>query len=309
MLKKIFISVILIIAVLSFVVSLLGGKNNWHTAKVVKGDSIAVIDVSGAMVSGDDGPTRAFVSAEGTSSGSVMRELRNAADDSNVKAVLLRINSPGGSVTSAEEIAREIAKFKEKSKKPIVAAMGNTGASAAYYIAAPCDKIYANSSTLTGSIGVYMAGMNLEEIYKKIGINTVLIKSGVHKDIMSPNRPMTAEERTIIQNMVNEMYEQFITTVSEGRKKPLEEVRALADGRIYTGKQAKELGLVDEIGNFYDAVDGTAKLAGISGKPKIKEYSRNANWTSLFMNSFIQSLSAKMLEQLPAPQGSQWNKG
>ena len=109
--------------------------------------------------------------------------------------------------------------------------------------------------------------------------------------------------------MVNEMYEQFLARVSSGRKKPLPEVRALADGRVYTGKQAQALGLVDEIGNFYDAVDGTAKLAGIKGKPKLKEYSRVANWSSIFMDSFIQSLSAKMLEQLPAPQVNSWNKG
>lgn len=314
MLKKIFISIVLIIAVLSFVVSLLGGKNNLQSAKKIvptgSGDTIAVIDVSGAMVSGgNDGPARLFARAEGTTSGTVMSELRKAAEDTSVKAVLLKINSPGGSVTSAEEISREIKRFKETSKKPIVAAMGDSGASAAYYIASDCDKIYANSSTLTGSIGVYLAGMNVEEVYKKIGISPVLIKSGKHKDIMSPNRPMTEEERTIMQNMVNEMYEDFIKTVSEGRKKPLEEVRALADGRVYTGKQAKELGLVDEIGNYYDALDGTAKLAGITGKPKVKEYGREADWTTLFMDSFIKELSAKMLNEITPNHVASWNKG
>jgi protease-4 len=311
MLKKIFISVVLIIAVLSFVVSLLGGKNNISATKKLAGgqDTIAVIDVNGTMISGGGPATTVFSRAEGASSGIIMKELREAAEDKNVKAVLLNINSPGGSVTAAEEIAREIDRFKSTSKKPIVATMGDSGASAAYYIAADCDKIYANASTLTGSIGVYMAGMNLEEIYKKIGVSPFMIKSGEHKDIMSPNRPMTDQEKVIIQTMVNEMFEQFLNRVSTGRKKPLEEIRTLADGRVYTGKQALELGLVDEIGNFYDAVDGTAALAGIKGKPKIKEYGIARDWASLFMDAFTKSITAKLQESLPQLQTTNWNKG
>ncbi len=311
MIKKIFITVVLIIAVLSFVISLLGGKNNLSATKKVAGaqDTIAVINVNGTMISTGGTVTNVFSRAEGASSGVIMKQLRDAAEDKTVKAVLLNINSPGGSVTSAEEIAREIDKFKEKSKKPIVAALGDMGASAAYYIAADCDKIYANNSTLTGSIGVYMGGMNLEEIYKKIGVTPFIIKSGQHKDIMSPSRPMTDEEKTIVQNMVNEMFEQFLDRVSTGRKKPMTEVRALADGRVYTGKQAFSLGLVDEIGNYYDAIDGTAALAGIQGKPKIKEYGIARDWASLFMDAFTQSISAKMLEGLPQLGTMQWTKG
>ncbi len=311
MIKKIFITAVLIIAVLSFVISLLGGKNNMSATKKITGaqDTIAIINVNGTMVSGGGTVTSVFSRAEGASSGVIMRELREAAEDKSVKAVLLNINSPGGSVTSAEEIAREIDKFKEKSKKPIVAALGDSGASAAYYIAADCDKIYANNSTLTGSIGVYMGGVNLEEIYKKIGITPFLIKSGEHKDIMSSTRPMTAEEKIIIQNMVNEMFEQFLDRVSTGRKKPMAEVRALADGRVYTGKQALNLGLVDEIGNFYDAIDGTAQLAGIQGKPKLKEYGIAKDWASLFMDAFTKSISATMKESLPQPGTMNWNKG
>ena len=240
MLKRIFISAVLLIAVLSFVISLLGGKNSYNADKVAvaKGDRVAVINVEGTIESGADG-TALFAEATGATSGRIMQELREAAKDKSVKAVLLRINSPGGSVTAAEEITREIARFKETSHKPIVATMSDTGASAAYYIAAGCDKIYANASTLTGSIGVYMGTKNLEELYKKVGISDVMIKSGVHKDIMSNARPMTPEETQILQTMVNEMYEQFLTTVSNGRKIPMDKVRILADGRVYTGKQAK----------------------------------------------------------------------
>ncbi len=311
MLKKIFISCILIIALLSFVVSLLGGKNKIETTKKIAsgGDSVAVINIAGPMFSGSGGVPRLFSEAEGANSGTIMKQLRKAGEDKSVKAVLLRINSPGGSVTAAEEIAREIARFKETSKKPIVATLGNSGASAAYYIAAPCDKIYANNSTLTGSIGVYMGGVNLQELYKKIGVTSVLIKSGEHKDIMSSTRPMTEEEKEIIQSMVDEMYLDFITVVSEGRKLPLEQVRSLADGRVYTGKQAHALGLVDEIGNYYDALDATGKLAGLKGTPKVKSYDKVADWSNIFLESFAQKIAQGLLSKWAPAEAESWNKG
>jgi protease-4 len=219
-----------------------------------------------------------------------MKEIRSAAEDNSVKAVLLRINSPGGSVTAAEEVGRELARFKETTNKPIVASMGDMGASAAYWLAAcHSDKIYANASTLTGSIGVYMPYMNTEELYKKIGITSDKIKSGVHKDIMSPDRPMTPEEKEILQNMVNEMYNQFVTVVAEGRKMDPEQVRRLADGRVYTGKQAKELGLVDEIGNYYDALAATGNMAGLGDKPVVKTTATKHRWDFIF-NSSLQNM-------------------
>lgn len=299
MLKKIFISAILLIAVMSFVVSLLGGKNSVTKSKVpqVQADKIAVISVDGTIASGDD-QSNIWNETVGASSGTIMRQLRKAAKDDTVKAVLLSINSPGGSVTAAEEITREINRFKETSQKPIVATMSDMGASAAYYIAAPCDKIYVNNSTLTGSIGVYMSTVNYEELAKKLGVYDVMIKSGPHKDIMSPNRPMTAEERAILQNIVNEMYDQFVVTVASGRKMPEDKVRRLADGRIYTGKQAKELGLVDEIGDYYDAVEGTAQLANISGTPNAVRYNESRTWRNILGAEMTQALSNKITEQI-----------
>lgn len=297
MLKRIFISAVLLIAVLSFVVSLLGGRNNSKTKEslpAVKGDRVAVIDIEGSIDSGSE-DSNIFSEAKGTVSGRVMEQLRKAAKDNKVKAVLLRINSPGGSVTAAEEITREVIRFKE-SKKPIVAAMGDMGASAAYYIAAPCDKIYANSSTLTGSIGVYMGSANFEELMKKLGVYNVMIKSGKHKDILSSSRPMTAEERVILQNMVNEMFAQFVDTVSKGRNMSEEKVRALADGRVYTGKQAKELGLVDELGNYYDALDAVGAMIGVKGTPEVIEYGDVTNWKSWFGAQLSNQVAKQLVE-------------
>lgn len=314
MLKKIFMTVILLLAVLSFVVSLLGGKNNSAVKQAedtaTRGDKIAVIDITGTMLSGGSGVPQLFSETTVAYSNTIMKQLRRAAKDKNVKAVLLNINSPGGSVTSAEEITEEIQRFKKDSKKPIVATMGNAGASAAYYVAANCDKIYANPSTLTGSIGVYIGSKNLEELYKKLGITDVMIKSGVHKDILSGARPMTAEERTILQSMVDEMFESFLQTVSIGRKLPLEQVRALADGRVYTGRQAKNLKLVDELGNYYDALAGTAELAKIEGEPSVVKYDSVQDWRSWFSGQLAGMISARVLESLPLPADTAvWHKG
>lgn len=296
MLKKLFISAVLLLAVLSFVVSLLKGNNNDEV--VTAYDRVAVIDIQGTIVSGT--PTdNIFGQASGVTSGSVMKQIREAAEDKSVKALLLRIDSGGGSATAAEEISAELKRFKETTKKPIVASIGNTGASAAYWIAAcASDKIYANATTLTGSIGVYMPYMNTEELYKKIGITSEKIKSGPYKDIMSSDRPMTAEEKLILQNIVNEIYENFITTVAAGRKMEAGKVRTLADGRVYTGLQAKNVGLVDEIGNYYDALAEAGKLAGIEGFPKVKEQVKQQPWEVLFSAQIADAVKTQLAEQI-----------
>ena len=258
MLKKIFISAVLLIAVLSFVVSLLGGNNN-DEPKVAVGDRVAVINISGPIVDGASVEQTLLGGTQAATSGQLMKEIRDAAADSSVKALVLHINSPGGSVTAAEEVA-----------------------SAAYWLASYSDVIYANSSTLTGSIGVYMPYMNVEDLYKKIGVYTGKIKSGPHKDILSPDREMTAEEREILQGIVNQLYDEFIAVVANGRKMDAAAVRALADGRVYTGKQAQQLGLVDEIGNYYDALEAAGKLIGVNGIPEIKEKQTAKPWQILF---------------------------
>ena len=182
MLKKIFISAVLLLAVLSFVVSMLKGNNNGEKTVSVP-DRVAVINISGTIMSGTDSNDNLFNQSSGVTSGSIMKQIREAAADDSVKALVLRIDSGGGSATAAEEIGRELKRFKEKTKKPVVATMGNTGASAAYWIAVcASDKVYANATTLTGSIGVYMPYMNTEELFKKIGIQSNKIKSGPYKD-------------------------------------------------------------------------------------------------------------------------------
>lgn len=240
-------------------------------------NKVAVIYVEGVIMGGR-GQGSLLAEAGGTDA--LIRQLHQARDDAAVKAVVLRINSPGGSAPAAQEVGTEIKKLRAGGKI-VVASMGDVAASGGYWLAAVTDKIYANPATLTGSIGVYIPYSNWQELYNKIGIKPEKIKSGPHKDILSPDRPMTAEERTIIQTMVDELYGQFVTVVAEGRKLAPERVRQLADGRIYTGSQAKELGLVDELGTMYDAIDGAANLAGIQGKPTLVEYGKQSPWSLL----------------------------
>lgn len=237
---------------------------------------IAIIYVEGVIIGGrgQGGLLNEYGGTDG-----VIKELHRARDDQSVQAVVLRVNSPGGSAAASQELGEEIKKLRSTGK-PIVTSMGDVAASGGYWIAALTDKVYANPATLTGSIGVYMPYTNWQELFKKIGVQQEKIKSGPHKDIMSPDRPMTDEERAIIQNMVDDMYNQFVAVVAEGRKMDTSRVKVLADGRIYTGTQAKELGLVDELGNMYDAIDEAARLAGIQGKPEIKEFGNNP-WAAL----------------------------
>ncbi|HMM22221.1 MAG TPA: signal peptide peptidase SppA [Selenomonadales bacterium] len=241
-------------------------------------EKIAIIYVEGVIMGGR-GTGDIFGESSGTDG--IIKQLHKARDDAAVKAVVLRINSPGGSAPASQEVGTEIKKLRA-SGKIVVTSMGDVAASGGYWLAAVTDKIYANPATMTGSIGVYIPYANWEELYKKIGIYQEKIKSGAHKDILSPERQMTQEERAIIQGMVDDLYNQFVAVVAEGRHMDPAKVRQLADGRIYTGSQAKELGLIDEFGTMYDAIDGAAQLSGIKGKPEIKEYGRTTPWSMLF---------------------------
>ncbi len=271
-------SVIIVIG-LVIAISLIGLAFRGNGAKErEQAEKIAIIYVEGVIMGGR-GQSNVFMEQGGTDQ--VMKQLHEARDDKSVKAVILRINSPGGSAAASQEVGTEIKKLRA-SGKTVVTSMGDVAASGGYWLAACTDKIYANPTTMTGSIGVYVPYANWEELYKKIGIYQEKIKSGPHKDILSPERAMTSEERAIIQVMVDDIYNQFVTVVAEGRKMDVDQVRKLADGRIFTGNQAKQLGLIDELGNMYDAIDGTAKLAGISGKPEIKEYGKTSPWQMLF---------------------------
>ena len=304
MLKKIFISAVLLLAVLSFVVSLLKGNNNSQKTVTIP-DRVAVINIEGTIVCGADSKENLFQQANGITSGTIMKQIREAAADDSVKALVLRIDSGGGSATAAEEVGRELLRLKEQTKKPIVATMGNTGASAAYWIAAcASDKIYANATTLTGSIGVYMPYMNTEELFKKIGITSDKIKSGPYKDILTNDRPMTPEEKEILQNIVDEIYDQFVYTVSAGRRMETSKVRAIADGRIYTGRQAKNIGLVDELGDYYDALAAAGTLAkiqlGKDGLPPVKEREKQQPWEYFLSAEIANLIKSQVMQQLPS---------
>lgn len=201
---------------------------------------------------------------------SIASELRKIGKITTIKAVVLRINSPGGSIGAVQEIYEEVIRLKEKGKK-VVVSMGDVGASGAYYIACAADKIVANPGTITGSIGVLMSLGNMEELFRKIGIKVEVIKRGKHKDIGSLSREMTAEEKKLLQGLIDDAYDQFLQVVIEGRNLRKSKAEKIAQGQVFTGRQAKDLGLVDEIGNFQDAVRLAGKLAGIPGEPKVIE--------------------------------------
>ncbi len=270
--KKATIILLLLVLVVSAV--LLNWKTHWSKPAANK---IAVIHVEG-MIVGGRGQGGFFGEQGGTDQ--LIKLLHEARDDEEIKAVLLRINSPGGSAPASQEVGEEIIKLRE-SGKVVVTSMGDMAASGGYWLAACTDKIYANPTTLTGSIGVYIPYANWQELLQKVGIRQEKIKSGPHKDILSPDRQMTDDERLMLQAMVDDIYEQFIKVVAAGRKLDEQRVRQLADGRIYTGNQARELGLVDELGNMYDAADGAASLAGIEGKPVLQEYGKTSPWQIL----------------------------
>ncbi len=250
--KRIFIGLGVIAGLLIFffaILFMIGRYSGGKSGRFAFGDKIAIVEVKGVI----------------TQSSGVIEELQQYLEDDGVKAIILRIDSPGGGVGPAQEIYREIIKIK--SKKKVVTSMGSVAASGGYYIACASNLIVANPGTITGSIGVIMQFSNFEELLKKIGIKGVVLKSGEHKDIGSPFREMTPEEKRIMQEVLDNVHQQFIQAVAEGRKLDRSKVVQIADGRIMTGEQAKNLGLVDQMGNLQDTIDITAKMVGIVGKP------------------------------------------
>jgi protease-4 len=199
--------------------------------------------------------------------GEIIDQINEFADSNGIRAVVLRIDTPGGGVAPSQEIYQAVRELRKKKK--VVVSMGSVAASGGYLIAVAADRIVANPGTITGSISAVMHYANVEELLKKVGVRSSVIKSGKFKDIGSPVREMTAEERSLIQGIVDDIYDQFVRTVSENRKISLSKIVQLADGRVFTGRQAKELGLIDDLGGLQDAVLLAGRLSGMKEKPEI----------------------------------------
>ena len=215
-------------------------------------EKIALVEVTGAIMDSKE----------------IVRQLSKYRRDDEIKAIILRIDSPGGAVAPSQEIYDEVLRVRADNKK-IYASMGSLAASGGYYIAVAADRIFANPGTLTGSIGVIMAFSNAEKLMEKIGLEPQVVKSGKYKDVGSPARKMTAEERVYLQRVVSDVHQQFIDAVAKGRNMTAKEARKLADGRVFTGRQALKLKMVDEMGGLEDVIAQLGEAVGIEGRPKV----------------------------------------
>ncbi|WP_404329547.1 signal peptide peptidase SppA [Mesobacillus maritimus] len=241
-------------------------------------NKIVVLNVNGTIQ--DTGSTSPFLDSAGYSHRKFMEQLDYLRDDNDVKAVILRVNTPGGGVVESAEIHDKIVEIQQETKKPVYVSMGSMAASGGYYIAAPAKKIYASPETLTGSLGVIMQGVNYSGLAEKYGVEFVTIKSGPYKDIMSGSREMTGEEREILQEMINNSYEGFVKVISEGRGMTVDEVKRIADGRIYDGRQALELNLIDGFGHLEDVIENVKKDENLNDAQVI-QYTENFGFNSL----------------------------
>ena len=285
MLKKIALTVFAAIGVffvailfLSLIIShFKGGEGALFT------DKVAVIEITGLI----------------SDSREINRQINEYAERDDVKAIILRVDSPGGGVGPSQEIYREV--MKARDKKKVVTSMGSVAASGGYYIASASHKIIANPGTITGSIGVIIKFADVKELLSKLGLKGFVVKSGPFKDIGSPLREMTNEERVLVQGVVDDLHQQFIGAVSEGRGMERSVVSEIADGRFFSGARSVELGLVDEIGNFNDAIAIAAAISGVKGKPHViyPVQRRGRLWDVILENS-LQRVLNKVVPKIEA---------
>jgi protease-4 len=249
-----------------FLASLIsGGKRSTAGLHVVGADKVALVRIEGLMISSEQ----------------AVEELNNYAEDASIKAIVLRIDSPGGGVVVSQEIFNAV-KTAQKEGKKVVASMGTVAASGGYYVAAAADKIVANPGTLTGSIGVKMEFANIEKLLEKIGVKGMVVKAGEYKDVGSPYREMSAQEKKLLQDVIDDVHSQFIKAVAEGRHLQEAEVRLIADGRIFTGRQALDLKLVDQLGDLAESIKVASNLVGIKGKPYVVEKKKKIPFLEYF---------------------------
>jgi len=257
------------------------------------------IDIAG--FGGDVGVVELFGEISETSARPVIKQIERWAENKSIKAIVLHINSPGGAVAPSQELYDTIKRAKEK--KPVVADMASVAASGGYYVACAADRIIANPGTLTGSIGVILQFHTFEILMKKIGVGTETVKSGEFKDVGNYSREMTEEEELMLRSVVMDTYEQFVEAVAEGRSKTKQDIYPLADGSIFTGLQAYNLGLVDTLGGLHEAVNLAAKLAGIEGEPTVVrplERKKIGVWDIL--GEFAQKLNKTVSSEAEGPQ-------
>jgi protease-4 len=271
-----------------FLSARLTGRSTSAALPVVGSGRVALVKIEGVLLTSDH----------------IVDELHDYAEDSSIKAIVIRIDSPGGGVVPSQEIYNAV-KYAKKEGKKVVVSMGSVAASGGYYVAAAADKIVANPGTLTGSIGVKMEFANLEKLLEKIGVQGMVVKSGEYKDIGSPFRTMTEPEKKLLQSVIDDVHSQFITAVAEGRKLQEADVRAIADGRIFTGQQALTLKLVDQMGDLSDSIQLAGSLVGIKGKPAVIEKRKkipffeylkeeSATWIADVITSGVNRSSAKL---------------
>lgn len=254
------------LAVLYIAAAVSGGKPSKTLSPLPSLDKIALVKVEGLLI--DSEP--------------IVDEINDYADDSSIKAIILRIDSPGGGVVVSQEIYNAVLNARKTGKKKVVMSLGSVAASGGYYIAAAGDRIVANPGTLTGSIGVKMEFANLEKLLEKIGVKGMVVKAGEYKDIGSPYREMSEAEEKLLQAVIDDVHSQFIEAVAKGRSLPEAEVKAIADGRIFTGRQALQLKLVDQLGDLEDSIQAAAELAGIKGKPKVVKKEKKVHFLEYF---------------------------
>ena len=260
--------------------------NNSDSSDFAFGDKIGVIDLEGVIIEPQ----------------TIAKQLKKFGEDDSIKAIVLHVNTPGGGVAASEEIYEAVKRVREKNKKRIVASVETVGASGGYYVACATDKIYADRGSIVGSIGVSSQWVNYGDFLKWAKLKDVTFKAGALKDTGNPAREMTPDEKKYFQSLLDDMHGQFIAAVAKGRKMNEDDVRPLADGRVWTGQEAKDLKMIDQISDFDGAVHDTAKAVGIKGEPTIvrPEKQRRTLFDVLFgdVSDYIPS-STKLMENHP----------
>jgi len=298
----IFTIFIIVVIAVSIIQSNRGKVSVEEEVTIGKGNNISLIELEGTIAGSSS------LMGDGIISPQEVDSLLNEAKKDSSAALIISINSPGGSVEPTQEIYNSIERFKEKSGKKVYVWMKEVAASGGYYLSCGADKIVAMPTTLTGSIGVIMNLVNSEELLKKIGVSLYTIKSGKYKDMGSISRPLTNEERAIFQNIIDESYNQFLKVVSEGRNIPLDQLKNLAQGQVFTGIKAKEVGLIDEVGDLEDTIALVKKDLNIKGEPKIITHKKRVSFFSLLENvipytqlDLLKSLKPLTVEYMMVP--------